>query len=294
MRTRILSLAVFLYVSHASFAQIGINPGSDPPAASAGVDVNFTDKGFLQPRLTAGEISAISNPAVGLMVFNLSSGKPVYFDGVSWRNYDGTAIWYGCGDPLEMIHIGGSVAPVSKSVSYGTVTGIPGEPDKCWTTSNLGADRQATALDDATEASAGWYWQFNRKQGYKHTGTSVTPAWTIASISEDSDWLPENDPCEILLGAGWRIPAMTEWINVIQSGNWTDWTGPWNSALKIHAAGHLLSTNGSLEDRGSQGYYWSGTQETGDHGWNMNSINFGIALVSNDKAIGTSVRCIRP
>ena len=105
MRTWILSLAIFLCLSLAASAQIGINPSNDPPAPSAGVDVDFTDRGFLQPRLTAEQISAISNPAVGLMVFNLSTGKPVYYDGVTWRNYDGTANWSGCGDPIEVIHI---------------------------------------------------------------------------------------------------------------------------------------------------------------------------------------------
>jgi hypothetical protein len=30
---------------------------------------------------------------------------------------------------------------------------------------NLGADHQATSVDDATEAFAGGYWQFNRIQG---------------------------------------------------------------------------------------------------------------------------------
>ena len=59
----------------------------------------------------------------------------------------------------------GTVAPVDKTVTYGTVTNIPGETSKCWITSNLGADHQATAVNDATEASAGWYWQFNRHTG---------------------------------------------------------------------------------------------------------------------------------
>jgi hypothetical protein len=88
------------------------------------------------------------------------------------------------------------VAPVNKTTTYGTVTNIPGGPDKCWITDNLGSDHQATAVYDATEASAGWYWQFNRKQGYKNDGT-LTPSWTTTSISENSDWLPANDPCTV-------------------------------------------------------------------------------------------------
>jgi hypothetical protein len=60
-----------------------------------------------------------------------------------------------CGDPITIDHVTGDVAPVTKTVSYGTVSNIPGEPIKCWITSNLGADHQATAVDDATEPSAG-------------------------------------------------------------------------------------------------------------------------------------------
>ncbi|MEI7983555.1 MAG: hypothetical protein WCI71_18045, partial [Bacteroidota bacterium] len=79
-----------------------------------------------------------------------------------------------CGS-LTVNHVAGTVAPVTKTVTYGTVTNIPGEHSKCWITSNLGANHQATAVNDATELSAGWYWQFNRKQGYKHDGTTRTP-----------------------------------------------------------------------------------------------------------------------
>ena len=109
----------------------------------------------------------------------------------------------------------GGVAPVDKTVTYGTVTNIPGETSKCWITSNLGADHQATAVNDATEASAGWYWQFNRMQGYKHDGTTRTPNTTwITSINENLDWQAANDPCALELGNGWRIPTYTEWTNV--------------------------------------------------------------------------------
>jgi len=39
---------------------------------------------------------------------------------------------------------------------------------------------------DNTDAAAGWYWQFNRKQGYK---TGPTPTWTITSITEPATGL---------------------------------------------------------------------------------------------------------
>jgi hypothetical protein len=161
---------------------------------------------------------------------------------------------FSCGSSITINHEAGVVAPVNKTVIYGTVNNVPGEPTKWWITSNLGASHQATALlIDASEASAGWYWQFNRKQGYKQDSATVTPSWTITSINENSDWLIENDPCNLELGQSWRIPTYTEWYNVDNSGGWTNWYGPWNSGLKLHGAGYLNYSDGALLNRGTYG-----------------------------------------
>ena len=184
--------------------------------------------------------------------------------------------------------------PGYETVTYGTVTNIPGEPSKCWITSNLGADHQATAVNDATEASAGWYWQFNRKQGYKHDGTTRTPNTTwITSINENSDWITANDPCTIELGTGWRIPTYTEWNNVDNTGGWTNWNGPWSSGLKLHAAGYLVNSDGSLSGRGSYGYYWSSTQYDATIGWLLCFNSGNSNMLNNNKAYGFSARCVR-
>jgi hypothetical protein len=203
--------------------------------------------------------------------------------------------FWSCGLPLTVNHVtSGGVAPVDKSVAYGTVTNIPGATAKCWITSNLGADHQATAVSDATEASAGWYWQFNRKQGYKHDGITRTPntAW-VSSISETSDWTPANDPCTLELGAGWRIPTNAEWTAVDASGGWTNWNGPWNSGLKMHAAGYLLNSDGSLYSRGSYGYYWSSSQYSATDGWYLYFFSGFSYMYSSSKAYGFSLRCLR-
>jgi len=172
---------------------------------------------------------------------------------------------FACGSSITVNHLAGNVAPVDKTTTYGTVTNIPGEPNKCWITSNLGSDHQATAVNDATEASAGWYWQFNRKQGFKHDGTTRTPNTTwVTTINENFDWIIANDPCNIELGGTWRIPTHTEWSNVDNSGGWTNWYGPWNSLLKLHAAGNLDDADGSLNYRGSEGYYFSSKQSAVD------------------------------
>jgi hypothetical protein len=190
--------------------------------------------------------------------------------------------------------VAGSFVPVNKTVTYGTGTGIPGEPLKCWITSNLGADRQALTKSDGSEASAGWYWQFNRQQGYKHNGLLRTPnsSW-ITNISENSDWIAENDPCTHEFGGGWRVPSFSEWNNVDAIGLWSDWTGPWVSALKLHAAGYLSGSDGSLVGRGSEGAYWSSSGDNIDDGWSLYFKSDYCDTYNDSRVVGLTLRCIR-
>ncbi|MDX9905064.1 MAG: PKD domain-containing protein [Bacteroidales bacterium] len=199
-----------------------------------------------------------------------------------------------CGNPLVVEHIAGDVAPVSKAVTYRMEIDLPGEPSKCWITGNLGSDHMAEAVNDTAEASAGWYWQFNRKQGYMHDGVTRTPAtaWN-SNISENSDWLAENDPCAIELGDPWRIPVYSEWFNVNASGGWNNWVGPWTSALKLHAAGFLKYLNGSLDDRGNIGIYWSGSGHSGLTGLYFYFNISSCGIEDEPRSSGFSVRCIK-
>ncbi|NTW31345.1 MAG: hypothetical protein HGB12_01700 [Bacteroidetes bacterium] len=203
-----------------------------------------------------------------------------------------------CGSTLVINHVAGNVAPVDKTVNYGTLTTSLSGESKCWITQNLGSTNQATSATDATEPSAGWYWQFNRKQGFKHDGTTRTPNTTwITTISETSDWLPANDPCTIELGTAWRIPTNTEWFNADATGGWVDYdndaTGTYGSVLKIHGAGRLDVSNGSLSYRGSDGWYWSSVRFNDPSGRNVNIGSGNCAMNDYNKAYGFSLRCIK-
>jgi hypothetical protein len=197
-----------------------------------------------------------------------------------------------CGASITIDHIAGAVAPVTKTVTYGTVTNIPGETSKCWITSNLGASQQATAVNDATEASAGWYFQFNRSQGYQYISSRIPASTWTSSFSESSDWINANDPCNIELGTTWHIPTYTEWWNVDNTGGWTTWAGPWGSGLKLHAAGYLGYSDSSLYSRGYDGNYWSSTQGAATSGWFL-IFQSGFSFMHNyNKANGFTLRCI--
>ncbi|MCX6267055.1 MAG: hypothetical protein NTW16_06820 [Bacteroidetes bacterium] len=339
-----LFIVLLLLSNGLLFSQVGISPDSSIPDASAGLDVNFNNKGLLPPRVALTAInssSPITDPAVGLLVYNTAvAGVPPnnvmsgyycwngtkwipalppqgtnigdmqYWNGTQWVNLpvgtngqfltliNGVPAWgpltFSCGAALTINHMAGNVAPVTKTVTYNTANEIPGELTKCWITSNLGSDHQATAVSDDTEASAGWYWQFNRKQGYMHDGENRIPNtdW-ISTIDENAEWQPSSDPCTLELGAGWRIPTSAEWSNVDASENWTDWNGPWNSALKIHAAGYLYGSDGSLTGQGSNGTYWSSTQDANSNGWYLDFYYFGSNMYNNSKAFGFSIRCLK-
>jgi hypothetical protein len=53
-------------------------------------------------------------------------------------------------------------------------------------------------------ASFGKFYQFNRTTAYDPTEPvgGIPPNWPATYISENSDWLPENDPCP----PGWKMP----------------------------------------------------------------------------------------
>jgi hypothetical protein len=208
---------------------------------------------------------------------------------------ESTLACWSCGDSITVFHIADSVAPVTKTVTYGTIGNIPGEPSKCWITNNLGSNHQALAKDDTTEASSGWYWQFNREQGYKYNGSQRTPSTSwVNTINEFFNWVPANDPCALELGSGWRVPLGTEWINLDAGGSWTNWLGPWGSALKIHAAGKLDYNTGILSDRGVKGLYWS-SEQIALITW-AQALSFSSSsctITQYQKAYGYAVRCLK-
>lgn len=164
--------------------------------------------------------------------------------------------------------------------------------DKSWLGENLGAVGEPESVDDDDPDRSGWYFRFNRQQGYYHDGSfekaegfPTGPA-SRSTIREDSDWEEENDPCRILLEGSWRIPTEDEWTAAAEAGS---------SALNLHAAGRLSPSFGHpLDSRGELGVYWSSTQ--------FNTHNAIVIEIDSDgeiskteplqKHYGVPVRCI--
>jgi hypothetical protein len=254
---------------------------------------------------TVSDNKMISGTGVGSFTGTVTGGLvqgPTYYVRAYAINKIGMA--YGavnsfkiCPDTFSIAHIAGfNGAPVSKKVLYHSVSSTLSGKAVCWLTQNLGADQQATLVTDATEASSGWYWQFNRSQGYKHDGTTRTPAttWTTA-ITESTNWLSANDPCSLLLGSGWRLPNSIEWTNVDGAPqNWATGDDAYKSELKLHYAGYLVNTSGTVAYRGLVGDYFSSTSYNTQYGYNfILSSTWSNLSTGTLKAFGQSVRCLR-
>ena len=81
--------AVLLFIGAHSFAlgQVGIGTTSPDASARLQIDASASSnaKGFLPPRVTASERSAIATPAAGLMVYQTDGTKGLYYyDGSAW------------------------------------------------------------------------------------------------------------------------------------------------------------------------------------------------------------------
>ncbi|MCC6601242.1 MAG: DUF1566 domain-containing protein [Crocinitomicaceae bacterium] len=67
---KVILFIVIAFTTNSFLAQVGINSNGATPDPSAGLDIDYTDKGLLPPRLTTAQRTAISNPADGLVVYD--------------------------------------------------------------------------------------------------------------------------------------------------------------------------------------------------------------------------------
>ncbi len=293
MINKVFFTVFFLGLSFPVLSQVKIGGSSPTPNATAVLELESTSKGLLPPRLTLAERDAISAPATGLIIFNTSTNcLQVQMGSSSSPNWKCMGSEGCSSSTLTVTHTAGAVAPVTKTVTYQLVTTDYSGATKCWIAQNLGADHPATSSWDATEASAGWFWQFNLPQGYKHDGTTRTPNTTwISYISQNSDWTAANDPCGLLLGTGWRMPTVSELGTV--GTKFTNLSTAYNGLLKLHAGGALTNTNGSWIMAGFAGVIWMASQQTLEYSSTLYIDNFAIGTGNGNKAGALPVRCLK-
>ena len=269
-------------------AQVGI--GTTSPDNSAALEVQSTTKGLLPPRLTYSQMNAITDPAEGLMIYCTDCAtKGLYvFNASIWQS-----IFY----PDRVITL---------------IVEVTSNNGKIWMDRNLGASRAATSFGLATDSEAyGDLYQWGRNSDGHQSRTTTTAAGPVASGNEGSnfiinssspyDWLSSqddtrwngatkgaHDPCP----SGYRVPTEAEW-----EAERSDWTsnnavGAFASPLRLPVAGYRDRSNGTLDNVGSNGSYWSGTI-SGTTASSLVFVSSNANMYSNGRANGFSVRCIK-
>ncbi|MFY9418040.1 MAG: tail fiber domain-containing protein [Bacteroidales bacterium] len=103
----ILIMLISLLMGNISKAQnLGIGPDTFDPEASAGVEMRFTDKGLLIPRValtSTSSASPITSPATSLLIYNTATAGDVtpgyyYWNGSAWVRFaTGSSVINGSG-----------------------------------------------------------------------------------------------------------------------------------------------------------------------------------------------------
>jgi uncharacterized protein (TIGR02145 family) len=221
---------------------------------------------------------------------------------------------------VETISNTGNVLATSPIWSFTTATNSGGTAvvdvlnpitGKTWMDRNLGASQAATSSTDA--AAYGDLYQWGRAaDGHEKRNSGITSTLSttdnpghgdfITIGSSPYDWRsPQNDdlwqgvngtnnPCP----SGYRLPTITELDAERTSWSSDNSAGAFASPLKLLMAGYRISNNGSLNDVGSFGYFWSSTVGGGS----ARFLIFGNSSIDTDlswsiRAYGHSVRCLK-
>jgi len=104
----------------------GVGIGTTSPNASAKVEIASTTQGFLPPRMTTVQRTAIASPAIGLVIYNTTTNCLNFYMGSGWNETCGTLITTGIITGLNCVgatttgslESGTAASGVSKSVPY--------------------------------------------------------------------------------------------------------------------------------------------------------------------------------
>jgi hypothetical protein len=224
------------WVPMAVWAQVGV--GTSSPAASSILDVTATDKGFLPPRMTAAQRTAISSPATGLIVYQTDGTSGLYiYSGSAWIPQ---ASWYTtAGSPTSSFTlvtpagltsgananygIGANALNALTSVDYNVALGYDAAKSV-----STGADNTAVGYSALSATTGSGNTAFGSSAGAGNvSGTNNT------FLGQLSDASPNNLTNATAIGYGATVTAS----NTIQLGN--------GSVTNVNTSG-TITTTGSV------------------------------------------------
>lgn len=111
---------------------ISINEDGTSAHSSAILELKSDNKGFLPPRLTSAQITALSSPADGLIVYNVTTQCINYFDGTDWLSLCGDPT-VPCVLPAQPGAISGELVPQPSTTEIYSIVAVAGATNYTWT-----------------------------------------------------------------------------------------------------------------------------------------------------------------
>jgi len=270
-------IALSVFITCARVQNVGV--GTTSPAASAALDITSTTKGFLLPRMTAVQRTAIPSPAEGLIVYQTDRSRGYYY------------------------FIRGAWTSLRDEKTY---TGL-----------NIGWQQWMDKNLDVTTYSNGDLIPYVTDP--TAWAALTTGAWCYYNNDPSNNciygklynWYAVNDP-RGLAPVGWHVPTVAEFATLITAlgggsvaggkmkvTGTTTWlspnTGATNTSGWAGLPGGYRYSGGPFDDVGSNGYWWSSTSKDTNDAW-YRSLGYNHSdswQNSSSKTSGFSVRCVR-
>ena len=280
MKTLLIFFIGLFFIICSDAQNLGI--GTSSPNLSAKVDISSTIKGFLPPRLTYAQRLSIQNPAKGLMIWCIDCDEMQVFNGMMWTNLSGASASVRSSPGVRICYQDWQFKNLDvRTYQNGDIIPVVTDP-VIWASLTTGA--------------MCWY-----------NNDSATYAGVYGRLY---NWYAVNDP-RGLAPPGWHMPTNAEWTILtnclggesVAGGKMkaisTNWTPPNSSATNSSGfaglPGGARYGNGSFNDLGNIGYWWSFTEFNTSVSWYRSLFYNNVGAVSSNilKTYGFSVRCIR-
>lgn len=231
-----LALLLALSMPALAWSQVGV--GTSTPHASAALELSATDKGFLPPRMTAAQRTAIGTPATGLMVYQTDGTAGLYvYSGSAWI---AQSDWYSnTGVPASSFAL---VVPASITSSAQANYGIGANALNALTSGDgnvaLGYDAAKSVTNTLYNTAVG-YSALSATTGTgntalgRSTGTTNTSGSNNTFLGQSSNASVNNLSNATAIGNGAEVTAS----NTIQLGN--------SSVTNVNTSG-TITTSGSM------------------------------------------------
>jgi len=270
---KILALIVFVHLSQSILAQTGI--GTTTPDASAKLEVNSSNKGFLPPRvtLTSGtDNTTIANPATGLLVYNTGNNAGLVAGYYYWNSSSWATIATASGYSVGSSYMRGSRSAAQTTnltttslVAFSQVDNVSGQEISLNTSTGqitLAAGRtyrlqaQVPNMSGGTRPAFAWY-------------NETTSSWVG---SQSSIYSPGDAASYIAFGSVSDAIITANSTTVV--------------SYRIYSGSSLGSLGGNA-DFGTVGSYpWFDIQViSGNSAVNGQSVDYGIASLSANQSI---------